>query len=322
MRKLPLLAAMAALSLAGWGQNILTLEVENERVTASDLARVIPPWGQVPAATEVLCSPLPGWSRDLGRAELERLAWRNGLVDPGGEGQPERLRIRRRQRPLERQEAEAAMAVSVARRYRLPPEDVAVELLQYAAPMVPTGALEFGALGALPHPSQATPLPLTWRTREKRSGTVWLRARLQVRGTMAVAARALEAQSLLAEGDIVFEEGIFPFPPDRWGLAPADVAGKRLSRPVAAREKISRSLLVSFPAIERGALVQLRLSSGAIQLQAPGRAEQAGSIGERLPFRNLETGRRVFARLLDPQRAEVVEDLLVRAPNSRERGRP
>jgi flagella basal body P-ring formation protein FlgA len=112
----------------------------------------------------------------------------------------------------------------------------------------------------------------------------------------------------LEAGDITFREGALEGPLDRWRLSPAQVLGKSLTRPLAAGERIPRSFLISTPAIERGALVELRLTTGAVELRAPGRAEQAGSVGDRLPFRNLESGRRVMARLLDARRAEVVAD--------------
>ncbi len=281
------------------------LEVEGERVTAADLARVLPQWSEAPPAAEVLYAPLPGLGRDVVRAELSRLASRHGVEGSTAADWPLRLRIRRRMRSLEALEAEAALAGAIAARYRIPPDDVSVELVGFSPPQVPAGELQFRAPAGLPPSPEPASIPLTWVTRQHRSGTLWLRARLSARGSYALAARPIQAGKPLAPDDVVFAEGPLHGPPDRWRLLPADLAGKAAARPIAAGERIGRWLLISVPAVERGAVVELRLKHNGIELRAPARAERAAAAGDRLVFRNLNTGRRVTARLLNPHQAEV-----------------
>ncbi len=290
------------------------LEIERDRVTAADLAPLMPEWRQLPGSTEVLYAPLPGLSRDLTRPELERLAARHALQRDPASDWPARLRISRRMRPLERSEAEAALAAAIGLRHGVSPEDVGVELASFASPSVPAGEIRFRTSDTFPRPGELRAVPLSWVTAEGRSGTLWLRARLTVRGLRAVAARPLAARAPIATGDVIFQEEDLAAPPDRSRLTPAELLGRSLSRSVAAGEKISRFWVVSPPAIERGGIVELRLSSGAIELRATGRAEQAGAIGQPLAFRNLDTGRRVTARLLDAGRAEVIPQRVVDRP--------
>ncbi len=285
-------------------QSIVTLEIEHDRVTAQDLARALPPWKQAPPETAVLYAPLPGLSRELTGVELARLAARHGVsVDAG---HPERLRIVRRLRRLEREEAEAALAASLARRFRISPEDIAVELIAFQGPMVPAGELRFRSGESVGRPGEVSTVPLTWSTPERRSGTLWLRARLQVRGQFAVAARVIGPRTPVDAAAVAIRDGILDLPPDRWIARPAEVVGKSLARSVGAGEKIPRAWVLSPKAIERGAVVELRLARGPIELRAPGRAEQAASIGERVPFRNLATGRRVTGQVTDARSAEVL----------------
>src|SRR5713226_1115229 len=90
----------------------VSLEIEHDRVTAQDLARVLPQWKQVPPETSVLYAPLPGLSREVTGAELARLARRHEAPEDAASPWPERLRIVRRVRRLEREEALAALVSS------------------------------------------------------------------------------------------------------------------------------------------------------------------------------------------------------------------
>jgi len=281
------------------------LEVAGDRVTAGDLARVMPVWRGLAEATPVLPAPAPYARRELGRVELERLAARHGLEPTAGEG-PAHVRIERLMRPLPRAEAEAALVAALAERYRVATDDVSVELPGYTEPLVPAGEVRFRSTGMLPPAGAVAAVPLAWVTGERRSATLLLKAKLSVRGRFAVASRTLEPRAPLEPADIVFEEGPLPWPPERFRLDPKDIEGKMLMRRVAAGEKIARGWLVDRPAVERGAVVELELKRGGIELRAPARAEQTGAVGQRLAFRNLETGRRVTARVLDGKRAQVV----------------
>jgi flagella basal body P-ring formation protein FlgA len=284
-------------------ETIPVIEVERERVTAADLAQILPEWGRLPGTVEILYAPLPGLTREFPRAEMERLATRHGLT---GAVWPERVRLRRRERLLERAEAESALAAAIAERYKAPPENVGLELARYAPARVPAGPLAFRT-GMVRLSSQMTTIPLTWSTPERRSGTLWLRARVTLRGTYAVAARTLEAGVVVQPADVTFVEGNLPGPPEQWDLRPEDLPGRALARPVEAGGKISRLWLREAPPdVKAGARLELRLESGPIQLRVPGRAEQEGRAGEQIAVRNLQSNRRVIARLVHSGLAEVV----------------
>ena len=64
-------------------------------------------------------------------------------------------------------------------------------------------------------------------------------------------------------------------------------------------------MLLDTPLVRRGDLIELALRSKSIRLRVPARAEEAGSLGDRIACRNLESGRRVVATIVDQKRAEV-----------------
>jgi flagella basal body P-ring formation protein FlgA len=64
-------------------------------------------------------------------------------------------------------------------------------------------------------------------------------------------------------------------------------------------------VLVKAQTVRRGDLIHLEVIAGAIRLQVPARAEQAGSIGDLIVCRNLDSGRRISAKLVTPKIAQV-----------------
>jgi flagella basal body P-ring formation protein FlgA len=294
-------------------QTVAVLEVEHDRVTAGDLARVIPEWSQAPARAEVLYAPLAGVTRELARAEIARLAARYAVACGDPTCWPERIALRRRMRALEKAEAESALVAAVASRYRVPPDDVGLEIIGFREPQVPAGELRFRAGYAFRRSGEVATLPLTWTTPEHRSGTLWVRAQVSIRGRYAVAARAIDLNKKIEPGDVTFSEGELDGPADAKLLAPEHVIGRTLTHAVAAGERIPRAWLIEPKTIERGAVVELRLARGSIELRTPARAEQAGAVGDRVVFRNLDSGRRVAARVADARTAEIVTSTVVSA---------
>ena len=83
------------------------------------------------------------------------------------------------------------------------------------------------------------------------------------------------------------------------------VEGKTLKSSLRSGQALSRAMLLDRPLVRRGDLIELALRSKSIRLRVPARAEEAGSVGDRITCRNLESGRRVVATIVDEKRAEV-----------------
>ncbi len=300
---LPLLFAASHVLVAGG--NALTIETEHERVTAAELARVMPEWRQAPPESKILYAPLPGLSRELQRAEIQRLAARHGIDPPSGKW-PERILIVRRLRPLSDREVEAAIAASLAERYRIAPDQIRVQLVGFPSLQVPAGELRLRAGTASNSTGDVATIPLTWTTGEERSGTLWIRARVSAAASYVVAAHKIDPETLIGETDITVRNSPVQVPLEKWVRDPSEVVGKRLARRLGAGEKIPRAWLIRPKVVERGDVVELRLARGLIQLRVPGEAQQDGAAGERILFRNLQSGRPVAARVEDSQSAEVI----------------
>ena len=124
-------------------------------------------------------------------------------------------------------------------------------------------------------------------------------------GTQAVAVTDLKPGTELETSDFRFEEGPLMGPPDRYLLTEQEIQDKRLKVHLREGEVLEQRMLQKIETVRRGDLIQIRVRSGSVQLQAPARAEQSGSIGDPILCRNLDSGRKVTATIVSSKFAEV-----------------
>ena len=282
----------------------VSIELERDRLTAADLARVIPQWKKLDGSRVIAYAPLPGVERRVSRRQLIRWADQQGLK-LNIEELPEAVLLARRMRKLGADEALRTVAGAVSERYQLPLEQLRVRLHGFSETLVPAGKLSFEIRGSLNRLNQPVSIPLSWRDSDGRSGTTPLRASVSILGAYAAARHAIPAKSIVGPDDFVFREGILPGPPDKYLVLPEYVEGKTLKYSLKSGQALSRAMLLDTPLVQRGDLIELALRSKSIRLRAPARAEEAGSLGDRIACRNLESGRRVVATIVGQKRAEV-----------------
>ncbi len=283
---------------------VVEIELERDRLTAADLARVVPEWGALDGSQVIAYAPLPGVERRVSRRQLIRWANRHGL-ELEIEDLPEAVLVARRMRKLTPEEALRAVTAALAERYQLPIEKLRVRLHGFSEALMPAGKLSFEIRSSLNRLNQPVSIPLGWRDSDGRSGTVPLRATVSILGTHALARQAMPARSMVGSKDFTFREGVFPGSPEKYLILPEDVEGKTLKYSLKSGQALARAMLVDTQLVQRGDLIELALKSKSIQLRVPARAEEAGSLGDRITCRNLESGRRVVATIVDQKRAEV-----------------
>ncbi|MGD8976897.1 MAG: flagellar basal body P-ring formation chaperone FlgA [Gammaproteobacteria bacterium] len=87
---------------------------------------------------------------------------------------------------------------------------------------------------------------------------------------------------------------------------PADLAGQRLRRSVAAGQVIQPGMLKVDPVIRRGQRVTLVAGNGSIQVKMAGLALGDGATGQRIPVRNLSSDREIEGVVRSAQQVEVL----------------
>lgn len=296
---------LCLLALAPWAGAQVTVEVSGDRIRAGDLAAAAPAWAAVDPDLELARAPVPGAVRAASRAELAMWA-RSAGVDVAPEAQPAQVRFVRAVRRLERDEVARLLARATADAFGLAPDAVEVELHGFAAPLAPEGELETDVEILGDRLNEPTRVHLKWRTPGGRSTIEVLRATVRARGAFWRARRELRAGEAVEAGDLERVEGPLPAPPDDLLREPPEQGKLVARRPLAAGEAVERNAIDVRPTVERGDLVELRLSGGAIRLRTPARAEAAGAAGDLVACRNLESGRRVTARVVSSDVVEVV----------------
>ena len=295
------LVVLIPLVLAGQTPELV---VESDQITAGDLAEVMPEWGSIEPSTVLAYAPRPGIQRRLRPDELLRWARRHDM-ELDRESLPDGIVVSRRLRQLTADETRELITSAAARYYRADPQQVDVTLHNFKSPLVPAGHLEF-KLGAPPQRlNRPARLTVRWENLDGRSGSLPIRVTVSVMGTQAVALKDLPTGTELEPSDFRFYEGPLEGPPERYLFTEQDIEDKKLKVYLREGEVLERRMLQKVEAVRRGDLIQIRVRSGLIQLQAPARAEQSGSIGDRILCRNLDSGRKIAATIVSSKFAEV-----------------
>ena len=138
------------------------LALDQDRLTAGDLASLLPAWGKVEPEEMIAYAPLPGVERRVGPSRL--IGWgRRFGVNLDRDELPDVLLITRRMRTFEPAEIEQRLREVVAEHYRVTPEAVDARLAGFEELSVPTGELTFRIAGSLPRLNQPTSVALRWR---------------------------------------------------------------------------------------------------------------------------------------------------------------
>ncbi len=286
------------------GSETVRLALDHDRLTAGDLASVLPGWGAVEPAEMIAYAPLPGIERRVGASRL--IGWgRRFGVDLTRDEMPETLLISRRMRTVGPAEAEERLREAVASYYGVVSGAVEVALVGFEDLRVPAGELTFEAAGSFQRLNRPSSVVLRWREDGGRGGTLWLRATISIVGRYAVAREKLDAKVPLSPEDFEFREGPLPGNPEKFLISREAVDGMSLRYSLNRGDALTTDLLVKHRAVRRGDLIELQLRSGLIMLRVPGRAEEAAAVGDVIACRNLESGSRVSARVLDSKHAEV-----------------
>lgn len=120
---------------------------------------------------------------------------------------------------------------------------------------------------------------------------------LQVSEEVVVASRNL------ARGETLTHEHLTTVSKDRSKLPrdvmldPDLVVGRRTRRSLREGEPVRSGQIELVPLVERGDRVMLILEAGALRLQATGRAQEKGALGDTIRVRNLDSKREILGRI-------------------------
>jgi flagella basal body P-ring formation protein FlgA len=287
---------VTALFLAGvLACNIVPGDVIHMR----DVAAAEPAFTPVDGDATVSYAPLPGATRVIQGAQLERMAQRYGI--DGGD-----LHDICFQRPMRQLDPSGLMA---AFRQTLGIPDAEIELVDFSRFPAPAGDLVFPRSGLALNPL-ASPLPSLWKGYiiygNGNHFAVWARVRLHVKLNRVVATdnllpgRPVRADQLRVEP----LDGV----PD--ALAPAqslsEVEGKMLLRPVRRGGTVSLDDVSTAITVKRGDKVDVEFETPGLHLRFEAAAEMDGRFGDHIRLRNLQSSNSFVGEVSGKDQARVV----------------
>ncbi|MBI1358341.1 MAG: hypothetical protein GC160_28735 [Acidobacteria bacterium] len=296
-----LLLLLAALGASA--ETAPVVEILGPRIEARDLA-ALPGWEPTAPDTDLGPSPLPGRPRRIPASLLGRWAAASGAAPVD---LPPSVLLERALLDSSPATIEAIVRSVVAAQYDLLPESVEVSVQVGPARFTaPAGPLEWSILGRPPSGPAPALLRLRWRDSAGRSGVEAVEASVQAHGAWLEAARDLPLHEVLRPEDLVAKQGLLPIL-DISYLTHLPIDGDyHLRLPMKAGEALRADAIELRPDVMLGDILELQVRAGAVVLRTPARAEGEGRIGQTVPLRNLESGRRVVARILSDKSAEAV----------------
>lgn len=286
----PLLAADTAPCVA----------VDQEQITAHDLASVAPAFASLAPDTPIAPAPLPGARRVLRSIEVAALARNHSLqIDL-----PSDVCFEFAMEPIDRGRLLEAMQKA------LPYPEAQVDILETSLYLVPRGRIEFRHedLGVPATPEKRS--AAIWRGNviygNDHRFAIWARVMLSVRMPRMIAKETIQrGQAILPEMIRVEYSDVFPAPGDI-ARNLDEVAGQVAVRTIPAGKEVHLGQLAVAPDVNRGDAVEVEVRSGATRLKFRARSEGEGHNGDVIVLRN-PSSNRVFQARIDGKDKALID---------------
>ncbi len=118
-------------------------------------------------------------------------------------------------------------------------------------------------------------------------------------GTVVVAARALERGKILESTDLVLERVNLAGQHRGYFESPARLIGKKLKRSVTRSTVLAPRMLTRDKIVRRGADVMILAGGDRFSVRMRGKALSDGGRGDRVEVRNLSSGRKISATVVE-----------------------
>jgi len=269
--------AMLALATA-----CITIDGQSDRITAGDVAHVLPEWSRVRPLEPVALAPAPGVIRRFHAEEIRRLGVRFGVESSPAED----ICFQRPVHVIPQDRMLAAMKT------RLPEASIAI--VESSRVPAPDGELDFPLSGLRQNYWLGTV-----RYGAGHKFTVWARVNIALHLKCVVASTDLKPGMPIQPGDLRLETSD-NLKPEQMANYPANidaVEGRMPRRAIAAGTVVQSGWLEPPKVIQRGETVKVEVVSGVAKLEADVVAESSGGIGDWIWVKNQDSKRRFRARV-------------------------
>jgi flagellar basal body P-ring formation protein FlgA len=253
-------------------------------------------------------SPMPGHSRRVDTRHLKLRLKRQGLAAGSVRFTGvNTVTVTRQALRIARERIEAVVGDWVWAHQPWPREQVRIRRIQTVGEVtLPAGAVTY-RIDAPERPDflKALPVVIHFKVDGRDAKRVWASVTLEVIAPVVVSRTPLARYQTIDETDIQVRMMDMAALSGPVITDPAAVVGKRMRRNIAANTALRTDLVEFPPLVRRGDVVTIVAESDGLRITARGEVRKKGRQGERIGVVNLDSGKTIYARVLDPRTVRV-----------------
>lgn len=287
-------------------------EINSDRILLSQVARIAGPDPLLIARLgniDIGRAPLPGRKRVIeSRHILARMnKSTGGLPRDTGLDFPQRLEVSRKTVTIAKERIAEIAAEWVLARVPWDQENVRVAKVQAnTAVVLPQGRVTYqvkspGKLDFL----NTIALSVQFLVDGQAVKRAWVTLNLEVIAPVVVVRKPMGRYQPIESQDVTVVLKDLAKLPSGYFTDPAEVIGKRVKRTVYGNTVLREDLVELPPLVNRGDVVTIIAEAGALRITARGEVKAKGRKGERISVVNLDSRKRVSARVLDARTVKV-----------------
>lgn len=287
-------------------------EINSDRILLSQVARIAGPDPLLIARLgniDIGRAPLPGRKRVIeSRHILARMnKSTGGLPRDIGLDFPQRLEVSRKAVTIAKERIAEIAAEWVLARVPWDQENVRVAKVQAnTAVVLPQGRVTYqvkspGKLDFL----NTIALSVQFLVDGQAVKRAWVTLSLEVIAPVVVVRKPMGRYQPIESQDVTVVLKDLAKLPSGYFTDPAEVIGKRVKRTVYGNTVLREDLVELPPLVNRGDVVTIIAEAGALRITARGEVKAKGRKGERISVVNLDSRKRVSARVLDARTVKV-----------------
>ncbi|MFH1982217.1 MAG: flagellar basal body P-ring formation chaperone FlgA [Pseudomonadota bacterium] len=253
-------------------------------------------------------APDPGQTRIIDRADITAYLQKGGVaIDTVSLQVPERILVHRNAVTISDAFLEQIVMGYLLKRTPWPSDRVrVVKFTVNGETVLPSGKITYRVLPP-PRLDFLRTIPFTVEfyvdgiLREK----TWVTVNLLVTTQVVVTSQPIGRNQSISEADIKLVDMDLAELPTGVITSPEDVIGLRARRTLHIDTPLREDLVARPPLVDRGDIVKIVLEIGGLTVSTLGEVKEKGRRGEQVSVINLESNRRVMARVVDSKTVKV-----------------
>ena len=185
-------------------------------------------------------------------------------------------------------------------------DQVEIVLRSFSPPSLPEGEVEIAIL----KPTRGiTPglhrFLMSIQVNGQEEARSWIDSDVRVFEEVVIASQPLARYDPLTSENVRLERRNLGELPSQPLTSLEELEGKQMTRPVEVNQVVTVAMVDLPRVVRRGSVVTLVYESAGLHVELPGRAAEAGRIGDRIRVENPSSGRVIEGRILDDRTVKV-----------------